>query len=288
MEKVQKSDSEWREQLTDEQYEVTRKAGTERAFTGAYWDTKTRAPTAASAAAELFDSETKFDSGTGWPSFFRARRRRAPSSCAGQQPASCAAPRSSAAAATPTSATSSTTARRRPASATASTRRRSSSTRATARRRRELIRAGWGRRAGRAASLVRSGYAPPDGDLRPRRLAQLVSDRHRPADRRGGDRLHLLRGADRARLLRGGDRRRGRRQPRAAARRPDHRRPAVARLPAARSCSTTCSRPARRRARTCRACSAAARWLSSGSTPTPARSGSATTSGPRARSRRTS
>lgn len=71
MEKVKKSEGEWREQLSDEQFEVTRNAGTERAFTGKYWDTKADGTyCCVCCGQELFDSETKFDSGTGWPSFF--------------------------------------------------------------------------------------------------------------------------------------------------------------------------------------------------------------------------
>ena len=69
--KVVKSEEEWREQLSEEQYRVTRKQGTERAFTGEYWDTK--APgvyRCVCCGQELFDAATKFDSGTGWPSFY--------------------------------------------------------------------------------------------------------------------------------------------------------------------------------------------------------------------------
>ncbi len=71
MEKIAKSDAEWREQLSDEEYYVTRKKGTERAFSGRYWDTKTAGTYRCVACGQpLFDSETKFDSGTGWPSFY--------------------------------------------------------------------------------------------------------------------------------------------------------------------------------------------------------------------------
>ena len=69
--KVSKSDEEWRKQLTQEQYYVTRKHGTERAFTHPY-NAEKRAGTyrCICCGAPLFASETKFDSGTGWPSFF--------------------------------------------------------------------------------------------------------------------------------------------------------------------------------------------------------------------------
>ncbi|UJA18949.1 peptide-methionine (R)-S-oxide reductase MsrB [Thermoleophilia bacterium SCSIO 60948] len=72
MEKVQKSEQEWRSELTPEQYEVLRKQGTERAFTGAYHDEKTPGVyRCAGCGAELFSSDTKYDSGTGWPSFYQ-------------------------------------------------------------------------------------------------------------------------------------------------------------------------------------------------------------------------
>lgn len=67
-----KSESEWRQQLSAEQFQVTRKHGTERAFTGPNWDQKSKGMYSCVCCGEsLFTSETKFDSGTGWPSFYQ-------------------------------------------------------------------------------------------------------------------------------------------------------------------------------------------------------------------------
>ena len=71
-EKIAKPDAEWQQQLTPEQYEVTRNKGTERAFTGEYWNSKEKGMyTCVCCGAPLFSSDTKFESGTGWPSFYQ-------------------------------------------------------------------------------------------------------------------------------------------------------------------------------------------------------------------------
>jgi peptide-methionine (R)-S-oxide reductase len=71
--KIVKSEQEWKEALTPEQYRILRERGTERAFTGRYWNLKEDGTyTCAGCGQELFQSDTKFDSGCGWPSFYDA------------------------------------------------------------------------------------------------------------------------------------------------------------------------------------------------------------------------
>jgi len=72
MDKIRKTEDEWKAELTPEQYKVTRRAGTERAFTGENHATKDRGTYACVCCGQpLFSSDTKFDSGTGWPSFWQ-------------------------------------------------------------------------------------------------------------------------------------------------------------------------------------------------------------------------
>lgn len=71
--RMEKPDADWRKELTPEQYEVTRRKGTEPAFTGVYWDCKTPGMYACvCCGTELFKSDAKYESGTGWPSFWEA------------------------------------------------------------------------------------------------------------------------------------------------------------------------------------------------------------------------
>ena len=70
--KIEKTDAEWRAELTPEQYRIARQKGTERAFTGRYWDEHSDGVyRCAACGTELFSSDTKFESGSGWPSFYQ-------------------------------------------------------------------------------------------------------------------------------------------------------------------------------------------------------------------------
>jgi peptide-methionine (R)-S-oxide reductase len=72
VEKLKKTDAEWRAELSPEQYHILREKGTERAFSGEYYKTKTPGMyICAGCGQELFDAETKYDSGSGWPSFYQ-------------------------------------------------------------------------------------------------------------------------------------------------------------------------------------------------------------------------
>ena len=72
MSKLQKTEQQWREQLTEEEFYICRQKGTERAFTGAYWDCKSPGIYHCRCCGEaLFDAVTKYDSGSGWPSFYQ-------------------------------------------------------------------------------------------------------------------------------------------------------------------------------------------------------------------------
>ncbi len=72
MSKIIKSEADWKAELTPEQYKITRQGGTERAFTGPYWDAKDKGVyNCRCCGSPLFSSETKYDSGSGWPSFYQ-------------------------------------------------------------------------------------------------------------------------------------------------------------------------------------------------------------------------
>ena len=72
MSKIQKSDAEWKDQLSPEEFQVARQGGTERAFTGRYWDNKDEGVyRCVCCGEELFRSDEKYESGSGWPSFWQ-------------------------------------------------------------------------------------------------------------------------------------------------------------------------------------------------------------------------
>ena len=74
MSKIEKSEQDWRSELSPEEFAITRQAGTERAFTGKYWDEKAEGRYLCKCCGEpLFDSQTKYDSGSGWPSFYQPK-----------------------------------------------------------------------------------------------------------------------------------------------------------------------------------------------------------------------
>ena len=74
--KVRKTDADWQKQLSPEEFQVTRRHGTERAFTGRYWDNHDKGEyRCVCCGAELFNSEHKFESGSGWPSFWQPARK---------------------------------------------------------------------------------------------------------------------------------------------------------------------------------------------------------------------
>ena len=76
MEKIKLPDEEWRKKLDQEQYRVLREKGTERPFTGKYWNTKEEGSyKCAGCGTELFSSDTKFDAGCGWPSFYKPENK---------------------------------------------------------------------------------------------------------------------------------------------------------------------------------------------------------------------
>jgi len=70
--KIEKSEDEWRRELSEDEFRITRRKGTEPAFTGEYWNTKAPGQYVCRCCGEpLFDSDTKYDSGSGWPSFYK-------------------------------------------------------------------------------------------------------------------------------------------------------------------------------------------------------------------------